>query len=321
MQRQIIGLIGGTRHLWYQAPILLFCSLLLWFGMPVQAGEQLATGNIPNRGALFKLEQGGHTAYLFGTIHVGAADFYPLEPRVTEALRQASVLALEIDPLGDQAAIARAVRDHGMARNGRGAVVEELSPAYRPRLQQLLRRYAIAPETVAPMKPWMVASLLTISEFVALGYDPALAVDAWLSRQAKAHQVRVVELESVAGQMMLFNRMSNADQARFLEEGIAAIEDEEQAKQAREIVDAWRNADQAGLDALARKAAEDDTFSGQFVQRVLLDQRNPGLAAGIASLLARERHSFAAIGILHLVGKGNVPELLRKRGITVQRIY
>ncbi|MRV70743.1 TraB/GumN family protein [Duganella sp. FT92W] len=301
--------------------IVLFCSLFLWFGIPAQAAEPTAAANIPNRGALFKLEQGGHTAYLFGTIHVGAKDFYPLEPRVTEALQQASVLALEIDPLGDQAAIARAVRDHGMARNGRGAVSEELSPAYRPRLQQLLRRYAISPDTVAPMKPWMVASLLTISEFVALGYDPALAVDAWLSRQARERQVRVMELESVAGQMMLFNRMSNAEQARFLEEGIAAIEDEEQAKQARDIVNAWRQADQEGLDAIARKAEEDDTFSGKFVQHVLLDQRNPGLAAGIASLLARERRSFAAIGVLHLVGKGSVPELLRKRGISVQRIY
>jgi uncharacterized protein len=130
-----------------------------------------------------------------------------------------------------------------------------------------------------------------------------------------------VELESVAGQMMLFNRMSNAEQARFLEEGIAAIEDEEQARQAHDIINAWRHADQAGLDAIARKAEEDDTFSGKFVQHVLLDQRNPGLAAGIASLLARERSSFAAIGVLHLVGKGNVPELLRKRGIAVERIY
>jgi uncharacterized protein len=305
--------------------IVLFCSLFLWFsvssGMPLHAAEAPAAGNIPNRGALFKLEQGGHTAYLFGTIHVGAADFYPLEPRLMAALQQASVLALEIDPLGDQAAIARAVRDHGMARNGRGAVAEELSPAYRPRLQQLLRRYAISPETVAPMKPWMVASLLTISEFAAQGYDPALAVDAWLSRQAKERRLRVVELESVSGQMMLFNRMSNAEQARFLEEGIAAIEDEEQAKQAHDIVNAWRHADQAGLDAIARKGEEDDTFSGKFVQHVLLDQRNPALAAGIASLLARERHSFMAIGVLHLVGKGNVPELLRKRGIAVQRIY
>jgi uncharacterized protein YbaP (TraB family) len=299
--------------------IVIFCSLLLWCGLPLRAQAEPA-GSIPNRGALFKLEQGGHTAYLFGTIHVGAADFYPLEPRVTAALHQASVLALEIDPLGDQSAIARAVREHGMARNGRGALTE-LSPAYRPRLQQLLRRYAIAPDMAAAMKPWMLASLLTISEFSALGYDPAFAVDAWLSRQAKARQLRVVELESVAGQMMLFDRMSNADQLRFLEEGIAAIDDEEQAKQARDIVQAWRGADIAALDGLARKAEEDDSFSGKFVQSVLLDGRNPSLAAGIADLLARERHSFAAIGVLHLVGRGNVPELLRKRGIAVERIY
>lgn len=303
--------------------IVIFYSLLLWLGspfsFPLQAAEAPAAA--PNRGALFKLDYGGHTAYLFGTIHVGAAGFYPLEPRVMAALSEASVLALEIDPLGDQAAIARAVRDHGMYRNGRGSPADELSPPFRPRLQHLLRRYAIAPETVATMKPWMVASLLTISEFAALGYDPAFAVDAWLSRQAREQHIRVVELESVAGQMMLFNRMSNAEQARFLEEGITAIEDEEQARQAHDIVHAWRDADAAALDGIARKAEEDDTFSGKFVQRVLLDERNPGLAAGIANVLAREQHSFAAIGVLHLVGKGNVPELLRKRGITVQRIY
>jgi uncharacterized protein YbaP (TraB family) len=30
---------------------------------------------------------------------------------------------------------------------------------------------------------------------------------------------------------------------------------------------------------------------------------------------------LAAIGVLHLVGAGSVPELLRKRGLTVERVY
>lgn len=318
--------------------IVIFYSLFLWLGLPLHAAESGAEYSaevitpgaaaasapraaIPNRGALFRLDHGGHTAWLFGTIHVGAADFYPLEPRLVAALSDASVLALEVDPLGDQGAIAQAVRDHGMYKNGRGPVTSDVSPPFRPRLQQLLRRYAIPADSVAGMKPWMLASLLTVSEFAAQGYDPALSVDTWLSRQARERKLRVVELESVAGQMMLFNRMSLAEQVRFLEEGIAAIDDEDQGKQAREIVQAWRLADAAGLDVLARKAQDDASFSGKFVQTVLLDQRNPGLAAGIAHLLARERNSFAAIGVLHLVGKGSVPELLRQRGIAVERIY
>lgn len=299
--------------------IVMFCSLFLLALGGVRAETQAQTA--PNRGALFKLELGGHTAYLFGTIHVGAADFYPLEPRVMQALQRATVLALEVDPLGDQAQIMRAVREHGLYANGRGPASAELPASYRPRLARLLRRYAIEDDAAARMKPWMLASLLTISEFAAQGYDASLAVDTWLSQQARARKLRVVELESVAGQMALFNRMSMAEQALFLQEGITAIEEQEQASQAREIAGAWRNADMAALDALARKAAADRTFSGRFVQTVLLDGRNPGLADGVAALLAREKNSLVAIGVLHLLGTGSVPELLKQRGVAVERIY
>ena len=302
--------------------IVMFCSLFLI--APACAWNESAAPQQttpPNRGALFKAQQGAHTLYLFGTIHVGAADFYPLEPRMMAALQQASALALEVDPLGDQSAILKAVRRHGMYQNGRGPASAELAPAFRPRLERLLRKYAIAEETVAMMKPWMVASVLTVSEFAVQGYDANLAVDAWLSQQARARKLRIVELESVAGQMALFDGMSMAEQALFLQEGIAALEDDEQAAQARDIGAAWRTADAAAFDELARKAADDATFSGRFVQNVLLDGRNPALADGIAALLARERVSVAAIGVLHLVGANSVPELLRRKGIALERVY
>lgn len=295
--------------------IVMFCSLFLLLPGAAQSGTAV------NRGALFKLEQGGHTAYLFGTIHVGAPDFYPLEPRVMQALQRATVLALEVDPLGDSASIAQAVREHGMYARGGGPASAELPAEYRPRLARLLRRYAIDDGAVAAMKPWMLASLLTVSEFAAQGYQASLAVDSWLSQRAHERKVPVLELESVGGQMALFSGMSAAEQALFLQEGIDAIEDQEQAAQAREITDAWRKADAAALEALARKAADDDTFSGRFVQQVLLDGRNPALADNIVKLLAREKNSLVAIGVLHLVGANSVPELLKQRGVAVERIY
>ena len=57
------------------------------------------------------------------------------------------------------------------------------------------------------------------------------------------------------------------------------------------------------------------------MQKVLLDGRNPALADGIAKLLSREKHSLAAIGVLHLVGTKSVPDLLRQRGLKVVRVY
>lgn len=309
----------------------MFCSLfcLALFSAaplaPARAAGQPASASasaIPNHGALFKVTQDGsvHTLYLFGTIHVGAADFYPLEPRLSAALKQATVLALEIDPLGDPAKMTRAMQQYGMAHRG-DPTPAQLPPAYRAQLDALLRKYAIPPDTAAALQPWMLASVLTVSEFSAQGYDTAQAVDAWLAKQAHARHQPVLELESVAGQMALFSHLSADEQLLFLKEAIDSIDDHDQADQARQIAAAWRDADIAALDALARKAAEDTTFSGKFVQKILLDERNPGLAENIAKLLARENNSVAAIGVLHLVGAGSVPEWLRKRGLAVERIY
>jgi uncharacterized protein YbaP (TraB family) len=294
--------------------IVLFCSLFFFALGPAVAAEQGAT---PNRGALFKVQQDGRTLYLFGTIHVGAKDFYPLEPRLTGLLKKAPVLALEIDPLADQQKLARAVQQYGLSPQGSSA----LAPAWRQRLNRLLKQYNMAPETVASMKPWLLASVLTVSEFAAQGYDAALAVDAHLSKQAHDAGQKVVELESPDSQMALFDKMTAAEQLVFLQEAIAGIEDKEQADQAREIAEAWRHADAKALDALALKAEQDDTYSGRFVQKVLLEGRNPALADGMVKLMARENNSVAAIGVLHLIGKTSVPELLRKRGLTVERIY
>lgn len=289
------------------------------------APRAMAADDVPNRGALFRIERGqgedASVAWLFGTIHVGAKSFYPLEPRITAALEKAAVLALEVDPLGSQEELVRAVRDYGMYPDGRGPAAAELPASYRPRLERLLRRYDVAPAAVAPMKPWMVASLLTVREFERQGYQSELAVEAWLSQGARTRRQPVVELESVRSQMALFGRLSTADQALFLRETIDAIEDSAQADDARAIAAAWASADQAALQRIADKTAADGTFSGRFVSRVLLDGRNPLLADGIAQLLARERLSVAAIGVLHLVGKNSVPELLRRKGLRVERVY
>ena len=119
--------------------IVMFCSLFFFALGPTWAADNVAA---PNRGALFKVTQGAQTLYVFGTIHVGAKDFYPLEPRVAGALKKAPVLALEIDPLGDQQPLMRAVQRHGMLTKG-GPAGPELSADWRLRLDRLLKQYNI----------------------------------------------------------------------------------------------------------------------------------------------------------------------------------
>lgn len=296
MRRQIIVIL-----------LSLFC-----FALPSAWGA--------DRGALFKVSANGHTMYLFGTIHVGVPGFYPLEPRIEQAVAGASTLALEIDAGNDPAAMAKAIGQHGLNAAG-ASLYDQMTPELKARLEKVLARAGIGAGSVAGLRPWLVVMMLSLSEYGAQGYRPDLAVDMHLSQLARGKGVPVVELESVDGQLSLFSSVPQAEQLRFLEEVVGMIEQGKQAAEVREVVDAWSSADKAGLDAIAQRIEEDKTVSGRFMQKVLLEERNVKMAEKLARLLAQKNNSVAAVGVLHLVGKTSVPALLRARGMAVERVY
>jgi uncharacterized protein YbaP (TraB family) len=213
------------------------------------------------------------------------------------------------------------MREYGLYAPGAGSAMTDIRPEYRPRLEQMLKKHGILPEMVAPMKPWLIVMMITVGEYRNLGYRPELGIDLQVARLAHGRKQRVVELESVGAQAALFGRLTQQEQARFLEDSLDTFEDSKQGVQPRDLIDAWASADAAKFDLLAREVEEDQTFSGKFMKKVLLDERNPVLADGIVAMMKKEQHSFAAIGTLHLVGSGNVAELLRQRGVKVERIY
>lgn len=296
MRRQIIVIL-----------LSLFC-----FALPSAWGA--------DRGALFKVSANGHTMYLFGTMHVGVPGFYPLEPRIEQAVAGASTLALEIDSARDPATMARAVGQHGANAPG-VSLYDQMAPGFRERLVKVLGRAGIDAGAVDGARPWLVVMMLALSEYGAQGYRPELAVDLHLAKLARNKGVPVIELESIDAQLSLFSLMPLPQQRLMLEEVVGMIETGKQAAEVSQVVKAWSGADKAGLDAIARRIENDKTASGRFVQKVLLEDRNLKMAEKLAQLLAQKNNSVAAVGVLHLVGKTSVPALLRARGMMVERVY
>lgn len=290
--------------------IVVFFSLF-WLALPNAWSAQ--------RGALFKVVSSGHTMYLFGTMHVGQPGFYPLEPRIAQAVATASTLALEIDPAADPAMLTQALNAYGMSEPGKEG--EEMGPALKARLDKALGNAGMNPAIAARFKPWLVATMLAMGEYAAQGYRADLSVDAHLASLARSSHVRVIGLETPTSQMSLFNRLSHAQQLRLLEESLDLAESGKQSGEVRQIVEAWRTADKAAFDVIAARAESDMSVSGRFLKNVLIDERNVTLAGKLADLIKRENHSVAAIGVLHLIGSNSVPSLLAARGMTVERVY
>lgn len=296
---------------------------LFWLTLPTAAAAASDAASTAERGALFRVSLGTHVMHLFGTLHVGLPEFYPLEPRITEAIAESSTLALELDPDQPRSTMLGALRDYGMLAPDASAAsgYAALTPEQNHRLDRLIRQGGLDAGTALQYKPVLLAIMLTLSEYTRQGYRPDWASEYVLARLARRDGVRVVGLESLGGQLAILDRLAPPERLAFLQEMMGTIESGAQQVEARAMVRAWSHADQHALDAIAANCEADQSVSGRFANAVLLKERNAALADKLTALLANENRTVAAIGVLHLLGTGSVPALLKARGIVVERIY
>lgn len=257
--------------------------------------------------------------HLLGSIHVGKADFYPLQPVVDERLQQADTLVFEVDPRSMASpAAALAIQQRGMLPADR-TLAQELDAATLATLRQVLGSLGVPELLVMKMKPWMVTLTLTAVQVQMLGYDPANGVESYLM-QHKPPAAAIGELESLDTQLAL---MESLDQRVFLN---YALQDfASTTAQMEQLVAAWRCGAHDQLaeilfsvrDGEANMLPSDRQVLEQVMQR-MFDQRNAQMATRIDQYLrSGEGDYFVVVGAGHLLGEGSVVDLLRQRGYDV----
>ena len=289
--------------------------IVVFLGLFLMACQAFAA----ERGALFKITDQAHTLYLYGTIHAGKPGYYPLEPRIRAAVAAAPTLALEVDAARDPQATVAAFQKHGLFAPGSPGYAG-LAPERRARIEAALKAQGVDPAAVLPLKPWMLTTLLAIADLAKLGYDPALGVDAHLAGLVRG-KATIAELETAQYQAALLDRLPLDMQWDMLEETLGHMASGRQLREARELFDAYDTADQQAFERIAKRIETDDSLGAKFVREIVLDERNGPMADKLAAMLKRENNAVAAVGLLHLLGKRGVPELLRERGLKVERVY
>ncbi|TFW16972.1 TraB/GumN family protein [Massilia arenosa] len=285
----------------------------------VHSAAQLASTPAARRGALFRVSRDGHTSYLFGTVHVGRPDFYPLPVEATRALLESRTLVLELDTRA-QAPFERALARHGVYPAGQ-TVRQHLRADTLARLIPALRARGYEFENVSHLKPWLLANLLAGAELEKDGFKRSDGLEFFLLAQAQRQGSRVAELESAELQLGLFDSMSEQAAEDYLRETLADLEDGSSLRKSRQLLDAWFAGDAAAQDGAWREATQGDSVASAFTRRVLLGQRNPEMAAGIERIMRAGETSFVGVGLLHLLGDDGLPQLLAQRGYSVERVY
>jgi len=311
--------------------LLWLLTLLLAWTMPARGADISVASDVaglseparldpvPRRGTLYRVRHAGKTSYLFGTIHVGKQDFFPLEPEVTRALAASHALVIELD-IRDNAPFQLALDKHGIYPASQ-TIVEHLQPDTLNRLLAALGRAGISLHTVERYKPWLIANLLVGAELERHGFERSNAVEYFLLDAAKKQDKTVRELESADYQLALFDSMNDAQQESYLRENLNDLDDGASLKKSVDLISAWSAADAPRIAAVLRELTTGDTVSAAFMQNMLLGKRNPEMASSIERIMQDDQVAFVGVGLLHLVGDQGLPQLLRQRGYDVEKLY
>jgi hypothetical protein len=268
-------------------------------------------------GLLYELKTDAATVYLFGTLHVGKPEFYPLGREANRALTESQKLYLEVnltDPSVANTINAVATYPAGQSLD------RSLPPALMKRVDAALERYTLPRESALRMKPWMLGQTLLLLEAARRGYDPTFASEMYLVAFAGAQRKDVLGLETLSEQFALFDGQPEAAQQRFLEDILTALDDNLIGAHLDALVAAWVHGDARGLEAeLEREKSEPSLFAREMLPR-LIDERNRSMAEKIAAIARPGTTTFVGVGALHLVGPEGLVELLRKRGFAVRRL-
>ncbi|HWO42716.1 MAG TPA: TraB/GumN family protein [Candidatus Eisenbacteria bacterium] len=286
--------------------------LLFIFGLAL-ATTAPAT-RLEAKSLLWRARSDQGTLYVLGSIHLLRKEDYPLSPAIEAAFAEARTVAFEVDfgatePLKLQTLMAQ----RGVYRDGR-TLPQAISEGTYAMAAERAKQLGIDIKTLHPFKPWMVALTLTSAQLQKLGFDPKYGVDRHLFERARAAEKAVIGLETPEEQFSLLDAMPPKQQEAMLLQTMKDLERIEHS--VHRLIAAWKAGDQSVMEDLVLAGFKEYP---DLYQRVMLD-RNRRWLARLEAFLTQSETTLVVIGAGHVVGKGNVIELLRERGYRMEQL-
>ena len=165
-------------------------------------------GRIRIHGAIHRIEYGDNVVYLFGSLHGGRPEWFPLASVVEDAMQRADVFAMEID-LSDEAALDEALESVMFLPDGL-TWVEFLPDFAYEHLVKVLAEWDIPYEMVNTWNPYFLIDslvMLFIEEMTeTIDLDIESSVDVYVQNVALERGAPIFGLESVEQQInIVFN--------------------------------------------------------------------------------------------------------------------
>ncbi|TKF99415.1 TraB/GumN family protein [Vibrio sp. F13] len=245
------------------------------------------------------------TLTILGSVHVGDESMYPLPSAITDALKNSDGLIIETDIRKSDGVVypRNKLTTADVLNTEQLQLLTDISKSLGMPTQQLLRS-----------PPWATSLSIQMQQLKNLGYGSASGVDATLANKATTQDVPVISLEPLQFQIDLMTKQKD-DGKEWL---VSSLEEFDQTDRVVHcLIESWKAGDESKLEDFA-ELSEMPTD----LEKAFLTDRNVDWANKLSAndwKLDTKGHYLLVVGTLHLIGEGNLLELLEKKGFTVNQ--
>lgn len=286
-------------------------SLLVLFliAAPIARAEDPAVPETATP-AIWTVERGGKTLYLFGSIHLLPPQTKWTREEIDTARAAAQVFVFEA-PLdqGGQAML-QFVEEGGKLKNGQ--TLKDILPAeLHGDVEKAAWTVQYPPKLLGPLRPWLAAVYLELYAYLKAGFSSYYGVDHVIEQEAKEAKAAFAYFESVEEQLSYFAKLDRKTEIAYLKATVKSVL--AQPELPFELLNAWA---QGRTDDLARLV--DDGFKDvPKLREQLIVARNRKWLPKLRTMIASDKTHFVTVGVGHLVGRDSLVAMLRAKGYKV----
>jgi uncharacterized protein YbaP (TraB family) len=262
---------------------------------------------------LWKIRGEDHDSYILGSIHSLSAEDYPLPSTLYDAFSSTQKLAVEVNLKElDNARIQETAIKYGVYTDDR-TLESVVSKRTFKKISRKFTRLGLDIRIFKKYKPWMISLVLVELSTQKSGLSASLGVDIHFMEKAIDGNMEILELETMDSQLIMFDSISDA----VMEAYCNYIVRFSTGKKSRNLVDAWKSGDETVLLKKMKKSFE---WKNDEMRKKMFDDRNRAIAGKIDTLLGQPYSFFIITGAGHLVGDGNIVNLLLEKGYDITRV-
>jgi uncharacterized protein YbaP (TraB family) len=268
----------------------------------------------PPTPALWKIEEGPSTVYIFGSLHILPQSFPWRSAAVETAMRTSDIFVFEV-PVDDEAVRRQKAF---IVKNGllpaNASLRKVLNRIEFQTYSRILLGAGLNPEHFTRYRPWLAAVVVGLAYVHRRDLAMIRGVDDDIIEYAQAQEKELRYLETIEDQMSLLIFGDDQSQVRALKQQLVALP--RSISHTEDLLNTWARGDARGFAAMI----EGDFVGHVEAQDRLISNRNQAWLPSIRELLNTGRTALVTVGAAHIGGPKGIIALLCAAGHQVERV-